>query len=84
MRKILLVLALASPLAGYANKQYGPFPGGGSITISGPGVTAQTIAVTRYYGEWYITPQDAHAVFTLMNSDHIPAGSGSPPGFWLP
>jgi hypothetical protein len=72
MRKILFILVFAFPLAAHANKQYGPFPGGGSITISGPGVTTQTSTVTQYYGEWYITPKDAHAIFTLLNSDQWP------------
>jgi hypothetical protein len=74
MRRFLLVLllTLAIPLAAHANKQYGPFPGSGSITISGPGIATQTSTVTQYYGEWYITPKDAHAVFTLMNSDPWP------------
>lgn len=76
MRKLLFLLVLASPLAAHANKQYGPFSGGGSITISGPGVTAQTSTVTLYYGEWYITPKDAHAVFTLLNADKWPRSIG--------
>jgi hypothetical protein len=72
MKKLLFFLVFAFPLAAHANKQYGPFPGGGSITISGPGVTTQTSTVTQYYGEWYITPKDAHVIFTLLNSDQWP------------
>ncbi|MGA3212068.1 MAG: hypothetical protein ABSD20_12250 [Terriglobales bacterium] len=72
MRKLLLILALASPLAAHANKQYGPFPGGGSITISGPGIPEQTNAITQYYGEWYITPNDGHVILALMNSETWP------------
>lgn len=72
MRKLLLVLVLAAPLAAHANKQYGPFPGAGSITISGPGIPEQTVTITQYYGEWFVTPQAAHANLTLLNSSPWP------------
>lgn len=72
MRKLLLVLVLAAPFAAHANKAWGPFPGAGSITISGPGIPAQTATVTQYYGEWFITPKTAHANVTLLNSNPWP------------
>jgi hypothetical protein len=72
MRKLLLVLVFASPLAAHANKAWGPFPATGSITISGPGVPTQTDAITQYYGDWYNVPNSAHASVTLMNSAPFP------------
>jgi hypothetical protein len=59
-------------LAGHASRQYGPFPSNSRITVSGPGVSAQSWNLTTLYGEWYITQKDAHAVLTLINADPWP------------
>jgi hypothetical protein len=72
LRSAVPLVVLTVSLAAHASRQYGPFPSNSRVTVSGPGVAAESWNLTTLYGEWYITPKDAHAVLTLINADPWP------------